>query len=304
MHTPACHGVVWDPALTRCYYKTSAISTVDVKPSTVSLTSALVFKSQMEQDATEFVCPYPNLSIHKTDIGREYKILCGAVYAHVGDMDLARLHKNTMDECLDECSTQHPLCSRVNFNSDLIGVGWLNCWLKTKSTAKPSRYTRTMAHAAEAIMDDKPPDADCKTGSIRTTSDGRRFKMSCSDLRDWNDTAALPQRSSHEMSIEACTQQCISANFTCSAMLFDRSFQSGYQNCFLFQDIPQPDQANPDTTFMYLESLSPKFQPPPPPPPAAKKLWIIGAVLGPVTFLTVVVFLIDRCKVKRKKKTY
>jgi hypothetical protein len=56
-------------------------------------------------------------------------------------------HASTLDECMDYCDQLRPLCSRVNLNSDLLNLGWMNCELKNITAQKPISYNYYGTHS-------------------------------------------------------------------------------------------------------------------------------------------------------------
>ena len=294
---PLCAGATWLPRAKKCWRKNTIVSEMLLNPE-AGHSSFLAFREQLAQQLKDFVCPYGNLATHETASGRQYKVLCGAYYQ---TPSLLRTHAATMDECMDLCDKHHPLCSRISFGADLAGFGWLNCELKPKATHKPAWFTRAMGHSAEAIPV-KLSDLKCENNTIITASDGRWFRTSCNDHRDLHSTATHPLQAIHQQTLQDCSQQCTDANFTCTAAVFDAGLQSGYKNCYLFDDLPPPLNRSSDYAFIYLDSLSAKYVAPQLGPSlVADKAWIAGAVLGPIVVVIGLCWA-WRVRTKRKKK--
>jgi hypothetical protein len=296
---PTCGGVVWSETDKRCGRRGKETSFKDLRDDP-AYTSALAFKSQLDIPTSRIVCPAPNLSMQRSASGRAYKIRCGSWFGNAGDI-LARRHTSTLEECMNYCDELRPLCSRANFNSDQNNLGWVNCELKNMTAVTPGAYTRTMGHTAEAeaIHLTKEP---CAPNSIQIASDGREFRISCSDQRVLDDALFPPLRTVHDTSLGNCVQQCTDANFTCNAALFDISLQSGYRNCYLFDKIPPPGVRHSGYTFTYLDTMLAQYTSPPPEPKSGNKDWIAGAVLGPITFCTVGGLLLYWYFIRRPKK--
>lgn len=266
----------------------------------IGLILFLTFKNQITRSARDMVCPYGNLATHSTPSGRQYKILCRGYYAKAV-LNLFRTHTTSMDECLELCDKHHPLCSRISFIADMGGSGWLNCELKTLSIEKPSWYTCTMDHSAEVIAI-RLPDLKCDNNTILQASDGGSFRFSCMDYHDLTGTTIRPLQTSHELTLHDCNQRCADVNFTCTAMVFDASLSSGYENCYLFDDLPPPLNRSSDYTFAYLEALSAKYVAPPPELLYAKdQSWIAGVIIGVIAVVLGLAWAWIRRARKKKK---
>jgi hypothetical protein len=277
--SPYCTSVVWSESEKRCGRRGAATSIKDFRSDSAYI-SALASKSQLDKSIHRVVCPAPNLSIQRSASGRQYKIRCGSWFGASENL-LEMRHASTLDECMDYCDQLRPLCSRVNLNSDLLNLGWMNCELKNVTAQRPSSYTRTMGHTAEALTVTLPRER-CNHNSTRTASDGRQFRVSCNDQRPLNYSAVPLMRRAHDTSVGGCLQRCADVNFTCNAAVFDVSLQSGYQNCYLFENMPPTGEYNSDYTFAYLDIMSAQYSPPPPKVSSEKnQKWIAGAVLGP-----------------------
>ncbi|KAH6642233.1 hypothetical protein C7974DRAFT_385082 [Boeremia exigua] len=296
---PLCAGATWLPSAKKCYRKNKDIAETILNPE-IGTVSFLAFKTQITQDPRDTACPYGNLATHNTTSGRQYKILCGAYYANAAP-NLLRTHTTSMDECLELCDKHHPLCTRISFIADMTGSGWLNCELKTESRAKPSWFTRTMGHSAEALAV-KLSQSKCDDDILAATN-GKGFRTSCSDHRDLNSTAVRPLRTFHERTLQACRQRCLDSNVSCNALSFDAGLRSGYENCYLFDNLPPPLNRSRDHTFAYSDSLAAKYVEPPPEPSLVRnRAWIAAAVVGPIVLGIGLVWIWKQRAAKAKKK--
>ena len=305
-HQPLCNGVVWNTDNNYCWRKSNSASLSSLTPRNNTM-SAMPFAFQITQSYKDMVCPYPNLSKQRMSTGLEFKILCAADLSGdnlwTSEQPVEEyMHAEKMEDCLESCAEHHPLCSRMTYVADLIGGSWLNCWLKTASRKKPSSWTATLAHSAEALLP-KLERAVCKNNSLMTSEDGRVFKHSCDDYRVLNDTAVSPLKTYHEKSVENCMKRCNHKDLKCTAIAFDVGLQSGYQNCYLFDSIPPWREQHSNYTFLYLESLSSRYQAPPPHASAPKpEGWIVGGVLMMCVVSGLLAWCWHRFRYHRKKE--
>lgn len=254
------------------------------------MTCGLVSLPQITQNQSEIVCPYINLSKRTTTTGLNFTILCGADVDGDGIYDrnvdsASAMHADSMEECLENCANSHPLCTRVSYLADSRGGGWLNCWPKAGVTVQLTASATFLKHSANALIPTLKK-ADCKTDSALVATDGRNFKVSCDDWRVLNDATTPPLETSHQASVEDCTNRCASTNSTCTSVVFDVGLQSGYRNCYLFNSIPSAGKQRSNYTLLYDEAISSQYKPPSK-TSAPNKSWIAGPVVGGCAVLTI-----------------
>jgi hypothetical protein len=215
----------------------------------------------------------------------EFQILCGGVFLGSPGSLESIVHVKSLDDCLEKCAISHPLCTGVSYVADLRGTGWLNCRLiRFLVDPRMAPYTRTMGHSAGASIRKLPEGADCREESNRKDQHGRSYKLSCSDFRDLNNTEIPPLEMHHEDKLDDCITRCSNAMPLCNTIVFDEGLQSGFQNCYLFDDFPPPQSRKSNYTFLYLENLSSRFQSPPPIQSAHLNTGqIVGVALGSST---------------------
>ena len=302
-HGPACFGVTWDSFNKKCYLKDYSANASDLKPVDRATMSALAIKSQYEQQRTDIVCPYPNLSTQKSRSGMDFDILCGGLSTFNREVPLDKVHVQSLDDCMERCATYHPLCTRLFYAADLIGMGWLNCvLLKSSDDDLVVPYTRTMGHSAEAVIEfpDKP---NWKNGSIQVDKSGRSFIVSRDDFRGLNDDDDAPFATYHEKNIQDCIERCSRAEPECITAIFDSGLQQGFLNCYLFDKFPPPQGRHSDFTFFYLQSLSKQYQSPPAKGVARLRGGpIAGVVVGSIAALAVIIWFLWRRKWPWKSK--
>jgi hypothetical protein len=126
-HIPACFGVAWSPLYRQCFRKDYYVTVSDLRDG--PLVSALVILTQDAQQANRFVCPYRNLSTQKVQSGMDFTIFRGGFYTFQDVSVLNRVHVELLDACMERCASYHPLCFRLSYVANFIGIGWLNCVL-------------------------------------------------------------------------------------------------------------------------------------------------------------------------------
>ncbi|CAI6267615.1 unnamed protein product [Periconia digitata] len=301
-HGPACLGVVWIFVYKKCYLKDTSVTKSDLV-SHVSGISALASEKQYEQRRADFACPYPNMSLQKSRLGMDLKIFCGSIFRFHGVGILDKVHVKSLDECMERCSSSHPLCARFIYGADLVGLGWLNCWLaKSGGDDLLVPWTRTMAHSGITVINvlDKP---NWKNDSVQVDSSGRSFKISRDDFRDLNNSKVPFLAAYHEKTVQSCMDRCSEVENACIAATFDSGLQQGFLNCYLFRNLPPPHSRDPDHTFFYLQSRSDQYQP----PPIQVRAHLNGgqissAVLGGLFVLGIILGGVWHLKSKRKSK--
>jgi hypothetical protein len=182
----------------------------------------------------------------------------------------------------------------------MVASGWRNCRLiKSFGGEHVNPFTRTMAHSAEIVLT-LPQKPNWANGSIYQSSEGLRFMVTRNDFRDLNHTETLADGTHHVETIEDCMQICADKNGTCISAMFDHGLQSGYSNCYLFDNFPPPAAIDSNYSFVFLEAASAQYQPPPS-QPSEKKNWIAGAVIGPTAFCVAVGLVLYWFFVRRRK---
>ncbi|KAF2101666.1 hypothetical protein NA57DRAFT_53617 [Rhizodiscina lignyota] len=143
--------------------------------------------------------------------------------------------ENTMEDCMDRCATERPLCFGVAFNFD-AGV----CWFKNDTfTYLPSAASNSsdtnLAVARNSEL--QPYDTACpfKNGTVQEEN-GLNFTIHCNqdivgaDYCPW----ASPALNClfHATSLQNCMDLCTKAQDLCEGVAYNPGMENGYGNCY------------------------------------------------------------------------
>ncbi|CAG8951074.1 hypothetical protein HYFRA_00006472 [Hymenoscyphus fraxineus] len=144
-----------------------------------------------------------------------------------------RAHTNSLEECLEFCSTRHPLCTGVSWDST-VQYGYQNCYPKnaTAQNFDKARGSALKTHSAKVLLQ-APPPSDCLARSSISSlaKDQGTFTLACDEDRPGNNITVL-----HADSIDSCVDSCArnsEKNPKCVGAVFDAKMQGGYENCYL-----------------------------------------------------------------------
>ena len=225
-HRPLCYAVAFDISTGTCYQKNNTVTKANLTQA-ANLNSAIAQASQFSPLSTS--CPYANNSIQTSADGAQYQIVCGLDlngddYCPQGAPSCP-FHADSLEDCMNWCSSSHPLCAGVAYNPDLI-AGYANCYPKNNATVQLVAQSDHVTHTA--LLQINPPNAPC-SGTSYTSGNGKIFKLSCNVGRESSDIISY-----HEDDLNTCLDRC--ANYTsqaCLGVVFDPSLQNGYENCYL-----------------------------------------------------------------------
>lgn len=249
------------------------------KSNSDNVNSAIANATQLDT-ALDETCPYQNSSFIETSDGLPFHIVCDQDMAGWGDylpwgFDY-RPHTDTMSECMELCSHAHPLCLGVSWNSDLRN-GFGNCYLKN---AQNGTLARSTSHTHSGLV--KLPaidscDVPIHLGQILTND--RTFQlMNCTGpaVRD-NITSV------YKANYTGCIEECATYNGTnsniCTGVLYDNSFDDGFENCYLLNGTIE-EFIPLNSTYARLVSDNSSS--------SDSKAWIAGPVVGAVAAVTIV----------------
>lgn len=219
-----CRGVVFESAISTCWWK-NGNATFESLTSGATKDTAIAHADQFANLDT--ACPFEDGSSHTTANGLGYKIYCGLDFAG-SDIDLgiydlySPWHADSLEECMELCSTGRPLCRGVSFNPDLYR-GYRNCYPKISSNSSamsPRGYATHSAIAQFAI------NTTCVNENY-TTPNGQIFQNLCSI--DLNGPAPGPAYRTE--SLELCIDSC-SRNESCKAISYNPDATNGFENCY------------------------------------------------------------------------
>ena len=206
-----------------------------------------VADAQQIQEPADLSCPYQNNSIQTTQSGEQFEILCGVGFPGWGDYtpytiadmygsasdSIASIHEvnphaDSLQECMEICSSVHPLCQAVEFNID-VTFSYGNCYLKNDPFAQqpfaPADYISHSAVVTPALLGDV--NTTCPSSGYNSTN-GAHFEVTCFDSRSGSQNFT----SFHQNNVTGCMDRC--ATYTgqeCVGVVFDMSMAAGFDNC-------------------------------------------------------------------------
>lgn len=213
-----------------------------------------------------------------------------------------RTHTETLVECLEFCSTSHPLCTGVSWDSTLQS-GFLNCYPKNAIAQNfdkglISHVNRTSAKATLRATTD-----DCSRSSATVLAKGQeKFTLACNEDRPENDMAVI-----HTDLRDACIDFCIR---NCVGVVFDANMKGRFENCYLKSAVGEP-LANQNglrsigLTFTLRQngisnSTLNAFSPPP--KNNLSQTLIVGLITGPIVGVVVFCAVLRWWRVRRRRR--
>jgi hypothetical protein len=207
-------------------------------------------------------------------------------------------HTETLEECMEICIDQQPLCRAVSWNPTME-IGYANCIPKTGFEAG---YTDSLDVGAGPILfhsasmtqidqiDTKCPERESYTVDAGSAN-AKGFEVHCGRLNPGTNITSL-----HTQNVTACMDACASGNIGCKAILFDSTLMGGFKNCYL-QNTTSVISDQPGATYAVLldvdiPSSSPGSSDNAPSTSSPSKAWIAGPVAGGVVALALIGFAI------------
>ncbi|KAI4707214.1 hypothetical protein J4E89_008153 [Alternaria sp. Ai002NY15] len=307
-----CFGVLWVDPDNICYMKNSS-ATVDLLEPNPHRYTALIERSEME--GFDETCPHADLSTNTLPgvHGMQYTTHCGQMiktnvadfdgYPHLENNYQWFYHADSLDECMQICVDQQPLCTAVSWNPSMV-IGFANCILKT---GDDSGYTDSLDVGAGIILfhsavmtqidqiDTKCPDRESYTAAAGTP-DAKGFEVHCGRLNPGTNITSL-----HSQNITACMDACAEENVGCKAILFDSTLKGGFNNCYL-QNTTSVISDQPGATYaVLLDAEIPSLSPSSSSSSSSgasknsndsspSKAWIAGPVIGGLVALALIGF--------------
>ncbi|KAJ4362970.1 hypothetical protein N0V83_010087 [Neocucurbitaria cava] len=233
-----CFGVVWVGDTGDCWLRNSSTSTANLKSETGNY-AALIQNGDM--NPFDESCPNSDLSVNSLPgvEGIQYTTHCGKV---IGGYDacfsgypscwdspyVGFYHTESLEECLEICIDQHPLCRAVSWNPGLE-IGFANCWPKTgfPETLTDPSTKQGVLHSATITQIDTI-DSNCPSKTTYSATGNKNFDIHCGQLNTGTNITNL-----HTQNITACMDACATNDQKCVGVLFDSTLQGGYKNCYL-----------------------------------------------------------------------
>ncbi|KAH9206947.1 hypothetical protein DL95DRAFT_484425 [Leptodontidium sp. 2 PMI_412] len=227
----ACGTAAFDSTAQKCYFKNTTVTEVGAVVRE-GWTLGVANRTQYQPLPTE--CSN-NGANQKAQNGLNFTVYCNQTVngfdACPDDAPECRAHADTLDECLDICSTLHPICTGVAWDPSLK-LGYVNCYPKN-STARIFDNARAEAgdglRCAKALLEAAPDDCPAAINGTVIVSSRDSFKLSCGEDRPGNNIT-----SQHANSLGDCVNSCAAdTNASCLGAVFDANMVNGYENCYL-----------------------------------------------------------------------
>jgi hypothetical protein len=200
-------------------------------------------------------------------------------------------HATSLEDCLNTCIKEHPLCRAVSYNPGLE-IGYANCWPKTgfpNSLSTPDSSMGILHSATITSLDQV--NRTCPSDTVYA-SGTKNFEIHCGQLNTGTNITSL-----HTQNITACLDECASSDQSCVGIVFDSSLQGGYQNCYLqnttsvIQDQAQATYAALTDAVIPSSTTSPlPDQPGNSDSGSSSKAWIAGPVIGGIVGVALIAF--------------
>lgn len=228
-----CHGVVYRVTDGLCFIKNADIRTDDEEDKG-DVHLAIANSDQLK--ALPVACPFGDESLQRAKNGLEFKVSCDMDYTgddyNFSNKNGSRIHTETMQECIEVCSTGRPLCLGVAWNPD-VSLGYANCYPKSDNNASKIRDVDFEVHAA-IVPTTFQTNGSCSDSSAFEAG-GKIFQINCVRTSDeGNDIATF-----YEPNLGACMERCAGYSnenpdaLACNAAIYDGSARNGYENCYL-----------------------------------------------------------------------
>jgi hypothetical protein len=316
-----CFGVVWVGDSGACWIRNSTTSTKNLVP-LENHYSALVVADDMKGYDTK--CPAADSSIQTLDgvDGMGYTVNCNKVISGfdgcwsgmpkpcLPNPYMGYFHTSSLDECLNICVDQHPLCKGVSWSPDLA-IGFANCWPKTGfadgGLQSPGAKQGTIHSATITRID--TVDAKCPDQKTYTSSGNggkKGFDIKCGQTSSGSNITSM-----HMQNLTSCMDACASSDQKCVGVVFDSKLEGGFKNCYL-QNTTNTVADMAAATYAALSSGSSSSgsgngngnggSSNSSSSSSSSKAWIAGPVIGGIAAVALVAFLAFWLR-KRKART-
>lgn len=243
-----CFGVVWRESDGSCWMRNSTTSRLSNNKTIYTKTlededgihSALVDLNQMKPLDTD--CPAPDKSRHNLEgvDGISYTVQCnkdigGAYdthwsYEYHDNPFQAYYHASSLDDCVQKCVGEHPLCRGVVYVPGLQG-GYANCWPKTGYPSPLLAVNPQLKVTHSALIDSiTTPDTECNKNDTYTSTkdDSKNFAVHCGQTNQGTNMTMV-----HTQNFTSCMETCAGNKQGCVGVVYDSTLQGGYNNCYL-----------------------------------------------------------------------
>ncbi|KAF2096900.1 hypothetical protein NA57DRAFT_78490 [Rhizodiscina lignyota] len=200
---------------------------------------------------------------------------------------VCRWHAETLDECLNHCSANHPLCAGVVWDFNMSG-GWDNCYPKLPNSPLSNLIYSPQGIWAPAQITNLTD--QCPSKRQYTTAANLTFDLTCDVLPLGRNYSAR-----HFDNVHSCMDYCASETSKgnsrhCIAAAFDTYMNNGYENCYLMNETDGVNSSSvgfilgavqkSTTSNTTSETTSGGRR------PSNNKAWIAGPVIGAIALIT------------------
>ncbi|PVH68865.1 hypothetical protein DL98DRAFT_522493 [Cadophora sp. DSE1049] len=287
----ACGAAAFDSTARKCFFKNSTITEVGAV-TREGWTLGVANRTQYQPLPTE--CSN-NGANQQSQNGLNFTVYCDQTVNGFDvcpdDSPECRAHTESLDECLEVCSTLHPLCTGVAWDPSLQ-FGYLNCYPKN-TTARVFDNARGSAgdglRCAKALLEVPADDCPAAVNATIVASNNDSFKLSCGEDCPGNNITAQ-----HASSLRDCVDTC--ATYTqanCLGAVFDTNMVNGYENCYLKSEI---GFTTTQSGFTYAlrqtntnDTSSDNSNSPSPNKSSSSKAWIAGPVIGALVAIALII---------------
>jgi hypothetical protein len=234
-----CFGIVWVEENGECWIRNSTTGTQNMVRKDGHY-SALVVNGEMSGFDTK--CPAADASVHEVAgvDGMGYTMNCNKVISGFDTCFSGMpkpcldspykgfFHTETLEECINICVDQHPLCKAVSWSPDLK-IGFANCWPKSGFPEGGLQSPGTKLgniHTATITRID-PIDNKCPSSTTYNTNKAK-FDIHCGQVNSGTNITSI-----HSQNITSCMDACANHDQKCIGVVFDSNLSGGFKNCYL-----------------------------------------------------------------------
>ncbi|KAH8594156.1 hypothetical protein B0O99DRAFT_712999 [Bisporella sp. PMI_857] len=285
----ACGAVGFDSINLQCYFKTINVTAAGA----VSRDGWILgIANSTQYQPLPFDCM--NSGQNQTaQNGLAFTVYCNQNAANldycVNEAPDCRVHTSSLEQCLNFCSTMHPLCTGVAWDS-ILEHGYTNCYPKiaTSKAFDSARAPAAGTHSAKALLEVAPDDCYLSANGTTITNNNETFNLFCGQ-----DRVGTNMIWHHADSLDRCIDSCVTyPNDKCFGVVFDATMVNGYENCYLKSSIGGSKPGQSGFTFAMRQNTSTKSPSDASNPTSdqkhkGSKNWIAGPAIGAVAIVTV-----------------
>lgn len=235
-----CFGIVWTSEKGNCWIRNSTTGTKNLRKEDGTY-SALLVDGQMSTFDTK--CPAADASTNELPgvSGLGYTMNCNKAISGYDTCFSGMskpcfdapysgyFHTETMEECIQICVDQHPLCKAVTWSPELK-IGFANCIPKTgypEGGLTSPGSKQGILHTATITRIDTV-NRDCPKDKTYTTPSKSTFDVHCGQASSGTNMTML-----HAQNVTSCMDACAASEQKCVGVVFDGSLAGGFKNCYL-----------------------------------------------------------------------